>query len=107
MRLLIPVWYIPFYEPQPYLARLALDLCAVLFQLLQLIGILDVAENRFEKGKRDVANIVEEVDVLDQALPGQFEETRDRHRRGGSLRLVVRAIDLRSVGGLGCKAVQL
>jgi transposase InsO family protein len=48
-----------------------------------------VTEDRFEEGKWDVSNVVEEVDVLDQALLGQLEETQGRHRRGGLLREIV------------------
>jgi hypothetical protein len=40
-----------------------------------------VTKDGFEEGEGYVSNVVEEVDVLDQALSSQFEETWDRHDR--------------------------
>ena len=72
--LLGPVGNIPLDHAEPDVACLAEYLWAVFFQLLQLCRILDVADDGLEEGEGDVANVVEHVDVFDQALPGQLVE---------------------------------
>lgn len=79
VRLLVPAGYVALDEPEPYLARLALDLGAVCLELSELVGDLNLAENGGEEGVGNVAYVFQHVDVLDQPGFGQGKEARDWH----------------------------
>jgi hypothetical protein len=79
VRLLVPVRDVSPDVSFPDLFCLALDLGAVLLQLLQLLWILNVTENRLEERKWYVPNVCEHVDVLDEPLPSELIQAGDRH----------------------------
>lgn len=81
MWFLLPAWNVALDEAKPYLAGFALNLGTVCFELGELVGDLDLAEDGRKEGIGYVAYIFQHVYVLDQPGFGQREEGRDWHLR--------------------------
>jgi len=80
MWLLTPVRYVSLDEPKPDLARLPEYLWAFGFELRELVWVLYESENgRAEEGIRQVADIADKIDVLDEPLTSQLVEALNRH----------------------------
>lgn len=96
MWLLLPVWYVSFYEAEPDFTRLSEKLRAIGLELDKLVGALYESENRLKERVGQIANVAEHVDVFDKPLTGQLEQGKSRHGvgNGGVAKRLCRGVEI-------------